>query len=116
VTSTLRMTHPRPVELLPPTLQTIPEAVEKNIAIARARTRSRIMAVVKADKSLDPSISLSPRETWVCRRKVRTGERRSIRGFTHRGIEVRLKLDTSSPSGRIGEDSSDAVRVAGGAR
>jgi alanine racemase len=49
VTSTLGKTHPRPVDLLPPTLQTIPEAVGKNIAIARARTRSRIMAVVKAD-------------------------------------------------------------------
>jgi alanine racemase len=49
VTSTLGRTHPRPVDLLPPTLQTIPEAVKANIAIARARTRSRIMAVVKAD-------------------------------------------------------------------
>jgi alanine racemase len=49
VTSTLGITHPRPVDLLPPTLQTIPEAVTANIAIARARTRSRIMAVVKAD-------------------------------------------------------------------
>jgi hypothetical protein len=45
VTSTIGITHPRPVDLLPPTLQTIPEAVGKNIAIARARTRSRIMAV-----------------------------------------------------------------------
>jgi alanine racemase len=50
VTSTLGITHPRPVDLLPPTLQTIPEAVTANIAIARARTRSRIMAVVKADE------------------------------------------------------------------
>jgi alanine racemase len=49
VTGTLGITHPRPVDLLPPTLQTIPEAVTANIAIARARTRSRIMAVVKAD-------------------------------------------------------------------
>jgi hypothetical protein len=46
VTSTLGITHPRPVDLLPPTLQAIPEAVGKNIAIARARTRSGIMAVV----------------------------------------------------------------------
>ncbi|MPZ50370.1 MAG: alanine racemase, partial [Dehalococcoidia bacterium] len=30
-------------------LQTVPEAIGKNIAIARVRTRSRIMAVVKAD-------------------------------------------------------------------
>jgi hypothetical protein len=29
---------------------------------------------------------------------------------------MRLKLNTSSPSARIGEDSSDAVRVARGAR
>jgi alanine racemase len=49
VTSTLGRTQPRPVDLRPPTLQTIPEAVTANIAIARARTRSRIMAVVKAD-------------------------------------------------------------------
>jgi alanine racemase len=44
VTSTLRATR-----LVPPTLQTIPDAVTANIAIARARTRSRIMAVVKAE-------------------------------------------------------------------
>ena len=37
------------VGLVPPTLRTIPEAVAANIAIARARTRARIMAVVKAD-------------------------------------------------------------------
>jgi alanine racemase len=33
----------------PPTLETLPEAVARNVAIARARTRARIMAVVKAD-------------------------------------------------------------------
>lgn len=49
MTSTLGVIQPRSVDLLPPTLQTIPEAISKNIAIARARTRSRIMAVVKAD-------------------------------------------------------------------
>jgi len=49
VTSTLGISQARSVDLLPPTLQTIPEAIGKNIAIARARTRSRIMAVVKAD-------------------------------------------------------------------
>jgi alanine racemase len=49
VTSTLAMSRARSVDLRPPTLQTIPEAIGKNIAIARARTRSRIMAVVKAD-------------------------------------------------------------------
>lgn len=36
-------------DLLPPTLETLPGAVAKNVAIARARTSARIMAVVKAD-------------------------------------------------------------------
>jgi len=36
-------------EVQPPTLETLPEAVARNVAIARARTRARIMAVVKAD-------------------------------------------------------------------
>jgi hypothetical protein len=49
LTSTLGICQPVPIDLQPPTLQTIPEAIDKNIAIARARTRSRIMAVVKAD-------------------------------------------------------------------
>jgi alanine racemase len=49
VTSTRGISEPRSVDLLPPTLQTIPEAIGRNIAIARARTRSRTMAVVKAD-------------------------------------------------------------------
>jgi alanine racemase len=49
VTSPRALVQPRPVALLPPTLQTITAAISKNIAIARARTRSRIMAVVKAD-------------------------------------------------------------------
>jgi hypothetical protein len=49
VTGGLGISQPRSVDLLPPRLQTIPEAICKNIAIARARTRSRIMAVVKAD-------------------------------------------------------------------
>ncbi|MGH9245506.1 MAG: alanine racemase [Acidimicrobiales bacterium] len=35
--------------LPPPTLETLPEAVARNVATARARTRARIMAVVKAD-------------------------------------------------------------------
>ena len=34
----------------PPTLETLPEAVARNVAIARARTRARIMAVVKANE------------------------------------------------------------------
>ena len=33
----------------PPTLETLPEAVASNVAIARGRTGARIMAVVKAD-------------------------------------------------------------------
>jgi alanine racemase len=33
----------------PPTLETLPLAVARNVAIARAWTRARIMAVVKAD-------------------------------------------------------------------
>ncbi len=33
----------------PPTLQTLPESVAANVALIRARTRSTIMAVVKAD-------------------------------------------------------------------
>ncbi len=49
MTSTIVICQPLPVDLQPPSLQTIPEAIDKNIAIARARTRSRIMAVVKAD-------------------------------------------------------------------
>jgi alanine racemase len=49
MTSTLGISQPRSVGLPPPTLQTIPEAIGKNVAIARSRTRSRIMAVVKAE-------------------------------------------------------------------
>jgi alanine racemase len=49
MTSTLAISQPRSVDLLPPTLQTIPEAIGKNIAIARARSRFRIIAVFKAD-------------------------------------------------------------------
>jgi hypothetical protein len=41
VTSTLGIPQPRPVDLLPPTLQTIPEAIGKNVAMARARIQSR---------------------------------------------------------------------------
>lgn len=36
-------------DIRPPTLETRPEAVARNVAIARTRTRARIMAVVKAD-------------------------------------------------------------------
>jgi alanine racemase len=49
VTITPGIFQSRSVNVLPPTLQTLPEAIGRNIAIARARTRSRIMAVVKAD-------------------------------------------------------------------
>jgi hypothetical protein len=41
-----RISEPRSVDLLPPTLQTIPEAFGRNIAIARARTRSRTEATI----------------------------------------------------------------------
>lgn len=43
------MTSTLGTALRSPTLRTIPEAVAANLAIARTRTRSRIMAVVKAD-------------------------------------------------------------------
>ncbi|PRX97939.1 alanine racemase [Allonocardiopsis opalescens] len=49
MTGALGMTRPGPVGLLPPALRTIPAAVAANVAIARTRTRARIMAVVKAD-------------------------------------------------------------------
>ena len=49
MTSTIVICQPLPVDLQPPALQTIPEAADKHIAIARARTGSRIMAVVKTD-------------------------------------------------------------------
>ncbi len=39
---------PNPGDFLLPTLETLPEVVARNVAIARARTRARIMAVVKA--------------------------------------------------------------------
>ena len=51
MTSTLGRSQPRPVDLLPPTRQPIPEAIDTNIALGRARSRSRITAVVKADGS-----------------------------------------------------------------
>lgn len=56
MTSTLGIPRPRSVGLLPPTLQTILEAIGKNIAIARPRTRSRITAVLKADGYGDGTI------------------------------------------------------------
>jgi hypothetical protein len=49
VTSAAGIHHPGHVAFAPPTLQTIPEAITENVAIARARTHSRIMAVVNAD-------------------------------------------------------------------
>jgi alanine racemase len=48
VTSTLGISQPRSVALVPSTLQTNLEAIGTT-ASARARTHSRIMAVVKAD-------------------------------------------------------------------
>lgn len=44
-----RRTYPHLGDARPPTLETLPQAVAQNVAIARSRTRARIMAVVKAD-------------------------------------------------------------------
>jgi hypothetical protein len=49
VTSSPGRSHPGLGAFPPPALQTFPQAVTSNVAIARTRTRSRIMAVVKAD-------------------------------------------------------------------
>lgn len=40
MTSTLGRSQPRSTDLLPPTLQTIPEAIGKNIAVARVCGRA----------------------------------------------------------------------------
>jgi Alanine racemase, N-terminal domain len=63
-----------------PPLETLPEAVARNVAIARARTRARIMAVVKADgyghaartvalpsapSSVDGLVSAGLRSIWL---------------------------------------------------
>lgn len=45
----LRRTYPHLGDAQPPTLETLPQAVAQNVAIARSRTRARIVAVVKAD-------------------------------------------------------------------
>ena len=49
MTGSTGMPHPDLGAFPPPALQTLPRAVASNVAIARTRTRSRIMAVVKAD-------------------------------------------------------------------
>jgi alanine racemase len=49
VTSALGLSQSRSARVLPPTLHTIPRAIARNVAIARGRTRTPIMAVVKAD-------------------------------------------------------------------
>jgi alanine racemase len=49
VTISPGISHPGPGAFPPPAFQTFPQAVARNVAIARTRTRSRIMAVVKAD-------------------------------------------------------------------
>ena len=54
MTSTRGISEPRSVDFLTPTLQTIPEAIGRNIVIARPRTRSRTMAVVKAQCGVQP--------------------------------------------------------------
>ena len=49
MTSSAGISHPGLGAFPPPALQTFPQAVTSNVAIARTRTRSWIMAVVKAD-------------------------------------------------------------------
>ena len=49
MTSSAGICHPSFGAFPPPTLQTFRRAVASNVAIARTRTRARIMAVVKAD-------------------------------------------------------------------
>jgi alanine racemase len=49
VTGAFRRSCPHLGDAQPPTLETLPQAVAQNVAIARSRTRARIMAVVKAD-------------------------------------------------------------------
>jgi alanine racemase len=49
VTATAGIPHAGLGTFPPPALQTLPRAVASNVAIARTRTSSRIMAVVKAD-------------------------------------------------------------------
>ena len=49
MTGSAGISHPGLGAFPPPALQTFPQAVTSNVAIARTRTRSRIMAVVKAD-------------------------------------------------------------------
>lgn len=49
MTGAVGPSRPYPCDFQAPTFETLPEAVATNVAIARARTRSRIMAVVKAD-------------------------------------------------------------------
>jgi alanine racemase len=49
VKGAFRRSCPRLGDVQPPTLEPLPQAVAQNVAIARSRTRARIMAVVKAD-------------------------------------------------------------------
>jgi alanine racemase len=49
VTGSVGLSCPDLGDFAPPTLKALPDAVARNVAIARARTRARIMAVVKAD-------------------------------------------------------------------
>jgi hypothetical protein len=49
VTGAFGRSRPDLGDFQPPTLETLPEAVARNVAIARAWTRTRIMGVVKAD-------------------------------------------------------------------
>ena len=49
MTGAFGRSRPELGDFQPPTLETLPEGVARNVAIARARTRTRIMAVVKVD-------------------------------------------------------------------
>jgi hypothetical protein len=69
--------------------------------------------------------SRRPSTPWVPHNSGRVPRRRPLSGVEeverrasklHPTLHIHRTWDTSSPSARIGEDSSDAVRVAGGAR
>ena len=57
MTSSAGISHPGLDAFPPPALQTFPQAVTSNVAIARTRTRSRIIAVVKMGTGTEPSQS-----------------------------------------------------------
>ena len=70
----------------PPTLEMLPEAAARNVAIARARTRARIMAMVKADGyGTGPARSRrprSPRGEWLGTTDIAEASEPRARGLT----------------------------------